>query len=281
MPFAPLGAKWGGRIDCTPTWASCGPESYPYDYTFEVTEDTVIQGKYCTLTNDGWDIGFSTTIVHQDGHKIYRYDREEEVFKLVLDFSKEVGESWQVELPQSFLYGESLTITVLEREGPMRKVSLISSYGSWGLAELPLYEGFGGVEYNYRLLIGFMFFIHTDPIFSDDLICYIDPQEGLLYGSASGCDQNTSTTQWPSETALTIYPNPASTQITLQWDGRLGQYAEWHLIDPIGRLAKRQILPGNGRQQSIQVDHLPRGLYFWRLWSKGQLMRTGKLVLAD
>ena len=141
MPFTPLGAKWGGRIDCTPTWAPCEPESYPYDYTFEVTEDTVIQGKYCTLISDKWDIDFSTTIVHQDGHKIYRYDREEEVFKLVLDFSKEVGESWQVELPQWLDGGYGDTITDRITRCGRFLLSIVLGTG----AGLNSYEGFGGV----------------------------------------------------------------------------------------------------------------------------------------
>ena len=98
-PFAPLGAKWGGVVQCLPTFWPC-PPSYPYNYSFEVTEDTVIQGKYCTLIYDrDWNFENEKTIIHQDGHQIYRYDRQAEDFKLVLDFSKDVGESWQIEVP--------------------------------------------------------------------------------------------------------------------------------------------------------------------------------------
>lgn len=62
-PFAPLGARWGGTVQCSPAYWPCPPD-YPYYYTFEVTEDTVIQGKYCTLIYDrDWGFGNEKTIL--------------------------------------------------------------------------------------------------------------------------------------------------------------------------------------------------------------------------
>jgi hypothetical protein len=152
IPFVPLGASWGGVVQCVPTWAQCGP-GFPHYYTFEVTEDTVIQGKYCTLIKEqDWFTLDEKTIVHQDGHQVYRYDRETGAFKLALDFSKDAGESWLIEVPDFWYASATFTISVVEKEGPYRRV-LIND-----LLELPLYEGFGGLYNNKRLLLGLEFF---------------------------------------------------------------------------------------------------------------------------
>lgn len=278
-PFAPLGAQWGGVVQCSPTFWPC-PPFYPYYYNFEVTEDTVIQGKYCTLINErdwDWDNGYEGFIVHQDGHQIYRYDRAAEDFKLVLDFSKEVGESWQIEVPDYWAGTDTFTITVTEKNGDFRKVSIGAD---WQLfTDLPLYEGFGGLAYNKRLLVGDELFITVDPIIWDELTCYIDPVEGLLYGSASGCEMTSTSNPELEKVKFGLYPNPASSHILLECNHPLIKAAEWNLSDALGQIVKsRSLLPGT-ESNSILIENLPNGIYFWKVQSEGRIIGAGKVIV--
>lgn len=273
-PFLPLGAKWGGVVQCVPTWAQCGP-GYPHYYTFEVTEDTVIQGKYCTLVKEqDWFTLDEKTIVHQDGHQIYRYDRETGEFKLALDFSKEVGESWQIEVPDFWYASGIFTITVAEKDGPYRRV-LIND-----VLDLPLYEGFGGIVFNKRLLLGLEFFIFIDPMIWDELTCYIDPVEGLLFGNAVGCQPTHTSNPSVEKAGFVVYPNPASMHIILDCKYPPAKAAEWSLSDVWGRVVKRQQLaPGTG-PITMWIDNLPGGLYFWSVYSEGIVTGVGKVVVV-
>ena len=277
-PFAPLGAKWGGLRQCSPTFWPCPPD-YPYYHTFEVTEDTVIQGKYCTFIDDqdwDWDFGDENSIIHQDGHQIYRYDRASKEFKLVLDFSKDIGESWQVEAP--YWGYDTLTITVIEKDGDYRKVAI--SGNSPIFSGLPLYEGFGGLVQNKRLLLGYELFIIADPIVWDELTCYIDPVEGLLYGSASGCELSSTSIRDIDKSEFVVYPNPASTQIFLDCNYPLTKATEWSLSDALGQEVESQSLAPGTALNSMTIDKLAKGIYFWKVQTQSEIIGIGKIIVV-
>ncbi len=278
-PFAPLGAKWGGIVQCSPTFWPCPPD-YPYYYAYEVTEDTVIQGKYCTLIRDrdwNWEFQNEKTIIHQDGYQIYRYDRLDEDFKLVLDFSKDVGESWQIEVPEEWAGTDTFTITVTEKVDDFRQVSVSGDAPLF--TDLPLYEGYGGLAHNKRLLLGFEFFIIVDPIIWDELTCYIDPDEGLLFGNATGCEPTSTTDRKSEKVIFNVYPNPASTFIELECNFPLTKPTEWSLSNTLGQIIKSQALTPNTRPQSMLIENLANGIYFWKVHSEGKIIGTGEVMV--
>lgn len=284
VPFAPVGAEWGHYIQCAPANFPC-PPGYPIYYTAAVTSDTIIQGKYCTIIPEAdWGVTPSTNdfpdfIVHQDGHQIYRYDREAEVFKLVLDFAKEAGESWQMEVPRIWtgLETDTLTLTVLERSGPRRLIRVNSTY------YFDLYEGFGSIIPNRRLGFSPSWFYISHPFVWDELTCYTDPSEGLLYEGPMGCVPN-HTVHPPSEPLqFQVYPNPAKAEAMLAWNKPLpaGRPAYWVLSGLSGQVAlKKPLLPGGAQECSFSVWGLPEGLYFWQVLSDGVQLGAGKVVVA-
>lgn len=275
-PFAPVGAKWGATVQCYPSVWPCPPE-YPLFTVFEVTEDTIIQGKYCTLIAErDWNTT-GKAIVHQDGQQIYRYDRVAEEFMLVLDFSKEVGESWQIEVPEYWTGSDTLTVTVTAKDGAFREVS-VGDDELW-FTELPLYEGFGGVFYDHRLLLGDGMFIIADPIIRAELTCYMDPTEGLLFGEASACEPTNVIDQASQGPAVTVFPNPTSSQITLECKLPFAHAIEWTLHDAQGRIITSETLAPLMERQSLSTEHLPAGLYYWKVQAKGQELGAGKIVV--
>jgi hypothetical protein len=276
-PFTPLGAQWGGRLGCSPTFWPC-PDGYPIDYNFEVTEDTIIQGKYCTLINDDdWEMSNSKAIVHQDGYQVYRYSRDEEVFKLVFDFSKDVGESWQIEVPPYWMYVDTVNIIVTEKEGESRKVSVTTPDGWHIFEDMLIYEGFGGVAENRRLLLADELFIISDPIYWDELTCYMDPVEGLLYGNAANCASPSTSTKVQSEVKFQVYPNPASSHLVLSYS--LNRTAKWNLHTITGQTIRQLTLNSNADRQSMFLEAIEKGIYFWTVTSEGAILASGKIVL--
>ena len=278
-----MGARWGSIVHCTPCIWSC-PPGYPYYHTFEVTEDTIIQDKYCTLINDpDWNFLEEQSIVHQDGHQVYRYDRITEEFKLVLDFSKEVGESWQIEVPDYWASTDTFTITVMEKNDICRRVSVSGVYdnGEYPIfSNLLLYEGFGGLEDNLRLLLGDELFIISDPHIWSELTCYINPVEGLLFGDASDCELTNTTIQNFKKVSFKVYPNPASTHIILDYEYPFTKSAEWSLRDIWGQKVKSEILTSGTDQQYILIEGLTNGVYFWSVQAEGKIIKTGGVVVS-
>lgn len=282
VPFCALGAEWGGYVQCSPAWFPCAP-GYPFSYTAKVTEDTIIQGKYCTIIpeQDWWATSgpLPNLIVHQDGHQIYRYDRDSADFKLVMDFEKNVGESWQIEVPKFWTGNDidTLTVTVTEKDGPLRRVNI----NEW-VDNILLYEGFGGVNPNCRMFISPSFFYVSDPFVWDELTCYSDPVEGLLYGSSTGCMPTSTSGSKLKETAFRVFPNPASTQINIAGSPPLhaSETTEWILVDAAGKEVQRELLSSGSTESIVRLDDLPEGIYFWKIMVKHQSVETGKLLIA-
>lgn len=284
VPFAPVGAEWGHFIQCAPANFPCAP-GYPIYFTAAVVSDTIIQGKYCTIVPEGdWGVTSSISelpdfIVHQDGHQIYRYDREAEVFKLVLDFAKEVGESWQMEVPRmrTGLETDTLVLTVVEKSGTRRLINVNSTY------YFDLYEGFGSIVPNRRLAFSPSWFYISHPFVWDELTCYTDPAEGLLYEGPMGCVPSHSV-QVPSEPLeFRVYPNPANAEAILVYSKPLpaGRPAHLVLSGLSGHVVlKKPLWPSSAQESSFSVWELPEGLYFWQVLSDGVQVGAGQLIVA-
>jgi hypothetical protein len=248
-----------------------------------VTEDTILQGKYCTIIpeQDWWATSATlpNLIVHQDEHQIYRYDRDSAVFKLVIDFEKNVGESWQIEVPKYWTgnYSDTLNVTVVEKEGALRRVNI----DEW-VDNILLYEGFGGVNPNCRMFISPSFFYVSDPFVWDELTCYSDPVEGLLYGSSTGCMPTSTFGSKPEEAHFRVFPNPASTQINIAGSTPIpaDRSTEWILLDAVGKEVRREHLRAGSIETRFKLDDLPGGIYFWKIMVKYELIDTGKLLIA-
>ena len=79
--------------------------------------------------------------------------------------------------------------------------------------------------------------------------------------------------------ALNIYPNPFSTQTTLQTDNPLNN-ATLTLFNSFGQKVK-QIKNISGQTVTFYRDNLPNGLYFVRLTQDSKVIITKKLLITD
>ncbi len=276
LAFMPVGAVYISERSCP---NGGGPP--PTYYSFQVTEDTIIQGKYCTRLSDGaWTDSSNPddrTYVHQNGHEIYRYDIGSQEFKLVLDFSKQVGESWEVEVDEDYYGNDTLTVTVTEVLGMCREVSVEGGFSSVG--SLPICEGFGGLR-NSRLLMTPLWFIFTDPACSERVICYQDPVEGVIFGSGQQCT-TAAKEEGDEQPGLAIYPNPASDLINCKVPATSpGRATSLRIVDFQGKLVEAlPVSQFTAEMFTFPVHDWPSGMYFLQLLEDGAVKSSARFVV--
>jgi hypothetical protein len=77
---------------------------------------------------------------------------------------------------------------------------------------------------------------------------------------------------------LTVYPNPATDKLTVEFKG-VSEGCDVELLDPMGRLiTKKPRLPGE-RLVEINVGTLPKGVYILRVRNKDRVMGVEKVVV--
>jgi hypothetical protein len=74
---------------------------------------------------------------------------------------------------------------------------------------------------------------------------------------------------------LTLYPNPATNTLQLRWEGDMPS-VQVDLFNNIGALVKSQNIDNQG---TINIEDLPRGLYFCRLSDANHKTQTVKVVV--
>lgn len=82
------------------------------------------------------------------------------------------------------------------------------------------------------------------------------------------------------EGKMIIFPNPASEQITIRLTDPESETLTWRLFDALGREVGMEVLPPYQEQASINVRHLPIGIYFFHVERQGIIVASGKVVVG-
>jgi hypothetical protein len=101
-------------------------------------------------------------------------------------------------------------------------------------------------------------------------------------GSNTICDTlkiGTSATESQQQTEISVYPNPAKNQVLFIMNDYYPQNGRLNLYDNLGRLQKsKKISQG---WNDLNVQELPRGLYYYEVQDDGRQVYRGKLVLVE
>ena len=85
----------------------------------------------------------------------------------------------------------------------------------------------------------------------------------------------------PPAVQLDLFPNPATTNVTLRYQVLPGSVAAaLHLYDATGRLLRRQALAGRGGDARVTVAGLRPGLYLAALVAAGRVLASRRLTVA-
>lgn len=268
IPFAPLGAKF--------YYVANIPIFY---FTEEVTKDTIIQGKYCTVIdfmigpgcNDADDELIDNYYVHQEGEKVYLYDDESSGFQLIYDFDLQANDSYKVKVCHEFWGTDSITVYVLENDNDTQYLEIVPD-DPWGLViDATIKRGIGNTL-NVLLLL---------PPWHDTwgtLLCYETPSTGVIHVQGNNCI-SALYDKPEQEIDISIWPNPANNNIYMKFTSPISNHLQWTLIDQLGRTMKQEILVAGQQEQEIELEEVGAGLYFWKLSAEEGSLATGKLMV--
>jgi hypothetical protein len=272
--FAPLGAKW--------TYSIAGVGSEPT--SLEVIDIQIINGKkmkkLLSVGNKGC-AGFAEWIYEENG-KVYQYFNQKSY--LLYDFNAKKGDSWKVIYDTPNYKVDSLLIKVdsvatINTALGVKKVQYISAIKNtgWGNGNFGEYiiEGIGFNDY---------FFPHFGLCDSSPNVmrCYIENGVTVKFVNYD-CYKTISwigTKEKKEESILYIYPNPTSGLLHIDMRIEPTETMTWELFDSYGQLVFHQAL------HELRLDinlplYLPKGIYFWRVLDKQNVLEQGKIVLLE
>ncbi len=82
------------------------------------------------------------------------------------------------------------------------------------------------------------------------------------------------------QAAVKVYPNPATSEVTVSLPVPLPKPSTWHLLDPLGREVRRVVLSAGQQAVEVGLAGVPPGMYFWNVESEGRPVGSGKLIIA-
>ncbi|MBK6629374.1 MAG: T9SS type A sorting domain-containing protein [Flavobacteriales bacterium] len=97
-----------------------------------------------------------------------------------------------------------------------------------------------------------------------------------LYGLDVGVQEPQA--PWPGE--LTLHPNPAGTSTTVQFSSAATRELTLVLRDPLGRLVHTERLPYGQSAHSIELTHLPEGVYLISVEGTAAPFAPARLVVS-
>ena len=84
--------------------------------------------------------------------------------------------------------------------------------------------------------------------------------------------------EWSTKKHIKLYPNPTSTQLTIEYMLDLDEEGNIELCDIVGKKLFGLELPVSANQVSIDVTQLPKGVYLYKYIINNKPVETGKLI---
>lgn len=257
---------------------------WPYSWQCSIFEytagDTVINSKNYTLIKTLYDPFCLTHIPQQKKAAIRQDSLARKVFiiwlpdslteRVLYDFTQTVGDTCNSVLGSSLCAPTIVQSidSVLVNNRFHRRLNL---YGNCCMASL--IEGVGST---YGLI---------DKLFAfengNELMCVHDFKNGdktIFPDSTTRCDTSSVgiTENYFKNYETTIYPNPFTTYVTFEFPETLPDI-NLSLYDVYSRLL-RTTNALNTNKIILQDTDLPKGIYFYRLTSKSNIINTGKVI---
>lgn len=135
---------------------------------------------------------------------------------------------------------------------------------------IPQDTSFGGEDFVHTY--GGPFYIYVTAVYNSNHLESMYNDSALCYGAAVSLNDI-------KMEIIRIYPNPFTTQTTLQIDKEL-PFATIAVYNSFGQQVK-QINNITGQSVIISRDNLPNGLYFLKLTKDNEIIDTRKIVITD
>ncbi|MBK8564184.1 MAG: T9SS type A sorting domain-containing protein [Saprospiraceae bacterium] len=279
--FAPLGAVWHyNRYNC-PGLPSPQPEA------LTITEDTIINGKYCTIIFNGGCSNASCNdlaYVHQDGSKVFVYEPLFNDFQMLYDFSLQTGDSYTYIMCEEKWGVDTVTIHVdfadPDPTGAMHLRVVPNHPTWWDETSAEIVKGVGGLYIFNRLLFNEVMCeqITIDCPTYSQLICYETP-DSVNY--PAGCFVSAVGEGSLDNEPVMIYPQPASDYLNIEIASQMPTHQGlFRILDMKGRMVKDWPVLSPSEITHLPVRDLAAGVYSLQYFSKNELRTVKKFVVA-
>lgn len=280
IPMLEEGNSWSVDVyyDILPP---CDPSPCTYIVSSQITLggiETIGGLDYTRIISNG----SNTCLLREDNGLVYKYDEDEQVDRVLFDFTLEVNDVFPVDGsaydPSSGFYcvnqvygftGEDLTVVAvefLELAGEMRKVITFD----YEYANFQWIEGIGNIS-------GFDFMWEQIDITGGSLlVCFETSGTNYFFNNATSCDNTTLGLADLNKNEAVLYPNPVVSTSILQFSSE-GMVDGVKIFDVTGRLVHEAQVT----EDYIRIDgmHYPSGLYFYQTTSEGKIIHSEKFVV--
>jgi Secretion system C-terminal sorting domain len=82
-----------------------------------------------------------------------------------------------------------------------------------------------------------------------------------------------------SENMVNVYPNPASDQITIEYNMPTASIGKFVILDILGNIVQQIELNGDVKRVTSSLNKISRGLYMYQYIVDNQVIYNGKLVI--
>ncbi len=301
LPWCPPQASWVYRLFSTNS-------SLFIKIVYE--KDTILKGRIVKKLNHysvsyystnpilgKWESFISSGYEYVSNDSLYFYWPQEDSFLLKYTFNSAIGDSFRLFNPlgdtcYSNLINPDDTVQVtqifqqsFQSQGLVFDVAVINDItapSTWTIGWI--INNIGSNTAPYPAIVFNPLVICADfwPKYEGGLVCYSDSLRGTVINYLSICQDVLATQRLPQEeqnggmiTApqyLSAYPNPAYSQIQIDYSGE--SPLSYELYDAAGRYIQAGALSFN----SLEINHLPSGMYHLRLKNEENLFYYAKFV---
>lgn len=108
----------------------------------------------------------------------------------------------------------------------------------------------------------------------------------LIKVSKDGCQVNCTplsaiVTPWKKEFEVTLFPNPANKQISVETTFPLTNGSEWVLYNAVGQQVLYANMSKGTTRLEVPLTGVPSGLYFWEMKDLKGKIGSGKLIVSE
>ena len=240
--------------------------------------DTLIDGRSCIILDGPQQFGFDLRYLAFEGNQVYRYSRMTEQFYLLYDFNLIPGDtlsinlnynvSTEVEFSDTIAHFSIDNLYGIDINGQTALVQEISPLGEFSLLTwgTRLIQGIGSEDYILP--------------YSQGQEIFVQLSEAVFENGSNYQEQQciSSTEELLDNTAIQIYPNPASAGVKVKLNRNLSIEGEViiHIINSQGQRVRTALLNEN---RAIETTNLAAGVYFVKVQNGSNFSPAKKIII--
>ena len=217
--------------------------------------------------------------------KVYLFNQHEETEYLIYDFNLEEGDVFELKIfpysltPIHFCFAEVVKVQTVNYFGIRRKTISLKFLDSFGCTmprnDLIFIEGLGsnnGFDYFFLDYWGF-------DIEHPEILCAFKNGKQVYGNDTCYIYRNTNVDESSAKEKISLFPNPVQDKFSINIPPIYRRGLEWQLFTITGEKVKTEII--NHFTQSIDLQSMASGIYFYQIIENGHVVQSDKLVITN